>query len=858
MNSSGIKRGLAVSAVSALAIAGVPLLASSASAAPGETLTVVSVGPTLNGGDLGGQVHLKLSATVDEDDIDGTNSDLEVSNPNLNGPASNGNQAVEIVDVTFIANGAPGDSNTTDGLDEAIVDVKVTTSDTGATATYAIYVDDDGGHTAGPPEVPDVDAGEARVQVSQATSGPLAKVEIAPATQNTSQTITSGAYTVTAKDAQGRTTQLNTGDTIAISSSKASVPVSDGSFTDLEMQDGSHTFTATPDNTNASLGTTTFTADPAVAATPAAPNATATLVVGAAANLTDSMVDIVTAADSWNGFGNPVDSDGDNTLTLVRVDQGSIKIDIKGGLGNAGATVTLNLNGNAGPNQITFGGKATSTVSTVLDAQGNGSLTITPDAGTVQENEEISITGSFTEDLVFQRAAADAVVSGSDLYFSALKATTTVTAKIVDQFGNPVTTGFVSAFRDAVAPNAETPPGQIKPVGADGTVSFDFTDTNAAVGDTDTVTFAWVPDQFTPINQAITDTATIRYTATGQGADYNTFLDTVNTGSGTYKPTDVSVIPLTDGEDDSAGEGVDIAITGAEPNQAITLSVDNGALIVNTNTGGDTIPEGVSSIELTTDNTGALPTGYRIIGTKSGVTTLTVNSANRTETAQFTVAAQTDPWTARNLSVSGPAEVESGTTQISYKVVVTDAHGNPVANFPVNQLNVQVTGPAQFQDSDALTNAAGELNLNVRVDSDAEGEVAIKVTGLSSQFGAAANQEFVGAAANSAPGLTVSVNQATASTMVEAAAPEPVDPKLAVSGKGGKTDKVTANAIGKAAGAKATLWVGGVKKKTGTLNASGNFTFSIKDKNGKKATKYVVKISATDLTTADQASAKIK
>ncbi len=85
-----------------------------------------------------------------------------------------------------------------------------------------------------------------------------------------------------------------------------------------------------------------------------------------------------------------------------------------------------------------------------------------------------------------------------------------------------------------------------------------------------------------------------------------------------------------------------------------------------------------------------------------------------------------------------------------------------------------------------------------------------------------------------------------------------VDPKLVVSGSGGKTDKVKADAIGKAAGAKATLWVGGVKKKTGTLNSSGNFTFSIKDKNGNKTTKYVVKIAGTSLTLKDQASKKIK
>ncbi|MBZ5740075.1 beta strand repeat-containing protein [Nocardioides mangrovi] len=86
-----------------------------------------------------------------------------------------------------------------------------------------------------------------------------------------------------------------------------------------------------------------------------------------------------------------------------------------------------------------------------------------------------------------------------------------------------------------------------------------------------------------------------------------------------------------------------------------------------------------------------------------------------------------------------------------------------------------------------------------------------------------------------------------------------VDPKLKVSGSGGKTDKVKANAVSAAAGAKATLWVKGKKVASKTLNASGDTTFKVKDKNGKKLTKYTVKITAVSgKTTADKASKKIK
>src|SRR4051794_31564135 len=70
MNSSGIKRGLAGSAVAALAVTGLPFLASSASAAAGDTLTVLSTGPALNGGNEGAVVVLRAKdGSVDVNDL---------------------------------------------------------------------------------------------------------------------------------------------------------------------------------------------------------------------------------------------------------------------------------------------------------------------------------------------------------------------------------------------------------------------------------------------------------------------------------------------------------------------------------------------------------------------------------------------------------------------------------------------------------------------------------------------------------------------------------------------------------------------------------------------------------------------
>jgi hypothetical protein len=98
--------------------------------------------------------------------------------------------------------------------------------------------------------------------------------------------------------------------------------------------------------------------------------------------------------------------------------------------------------------------------------------------------------------------------------------------------------------------------------------------------------------------------------------------------------------------------------------------------------------------------------------------------------------------------------------------------------------------------------------------------------------------------------------------------PEPVDPKVKVTGKdnGKKADKLKVNALKLAAGAKVTLFkvVDGKNKvvKTGkkalTLNNKGDRTIKIKDKNGKKPTKYVVKIAKTALTTKATAKKKLR
>jgi len=91
-----------------------------------------------------------------------------------------------------------------------------------------------------------------------------------------------------------------------------------------------------------------------------------------------------------------------------------------------------------------------------------------------------------------------------------------------------------------------------------------------------------------------------------------------------------------------------------------------------------------------------------------------------------------------------------------------------------------------------------------------------------------------------------------------------VSPKLKVTGKdnGPKPDRITINALPKAAGAKATVFTT-IKRKqrklvAGVVNDRGDRVFKIKDRNGKKPTKYVVKLGATTLTTAAKDSKRVR
>lgn len=836
MNSSGIKRGLAASAVAALAVAGIPALATSASAAVGDSFTVVSAGPALNGATPGALVTIRFK--------DGTITPAALTAAGATTDAV-GSEDTGSQTIGAITAGAAYNDPTDATYDFIDVRVPVTTPAPGQTATFRLFENDGADNTA-------LEASEARQSVTIKTGGAVAGLAITPNTQTTPAGIPSGNYTLQFLDQGNNPTQLDGGETVDLSASGAAT-VSDGSGTPTEIDDveaasGSATFKATAGTPGAYI----ITAD---VAGPNPAQATATLqVVKAAGNFTDAEIDIVTQADGWDGFGGgPY---GVNSTVPVRVDQGTIRLDIAStDPADAGAVVAFTLTGT----DVTFGGKTEIPVTTTLDANGKGSITITPDAGSIDDtNDFINVFGhGLNLDLAFEDRELDSIDAEADLYVSKLDGSVDITVVALDQFNIPVAGAYVDAQR--AGQNNDATPTAKKVTNAQGEATFTFTDANAINNGVDIVTFRVFENQFDALPSDTDNSTRIRYTTEGTGSEYVLNLDGLNASGVGYDPTSVAVEPLSDADAGAPGanlpkgdEEVNLDIVGGDNGAPVEISVDNGAKILKN--GEQLLSEG-SATE--TDVIGSGNT-FRLVGTKSGLVTVTVKSGGLTHTAQYTVTAGTD---ARNVTVSGPAQSAAGSLA-TFTAVVTDAFGNPVANVPVAALNVQVTGPGALQDTGATTDANGGVALNVRLQDDAEGPVTIKVTGLPTyeQFGAAADELAAGSGANSAVGLPVSSNVATAS--VTAVAPpvddDEVNPKLKVTGKGGATDRIKANAINKAAGAKATLWVKGKKVKSGKLNSAGNITFKVKDKNGNKATKYVVKISGTDLTLGARDSVKVK
>ena len=729
MNSSGIKRGLATTAVSALAVAGIPFIASSASAATGDSITVASVGPIRNGGDLGGKVLLQVKGVANP-------ADLKLIGTNLTSPADTPSQTLEIVSRSaLIADKSANDSNPNDGLDEIVIYLGATTPADGGSFSVAVYEDETG---AGGNDK--VDAAEPRATISGSTAGAPATISVSPTLQTAPVGVTSGNDTVSIKDSSGNATQL--------------------AFTS-----GSATFTASGSHAGLyGIGLTS-------AGTPDVISGSASLDVSGevASGITQGEVDVVTGADTREGF------DATNTAAVsVRPDQSSVTINIKSPA-NAGKVVTLTSTSAAAPNAVTFGGKDSLTSPSVsLNADGVGSVTIPVDASSIQDGDKFSITGSGVSiNVTYAKVAVSKVDGDSTVYLTAYKGTTSATAVVTDQYGNPVSGVFVT-YQVTAGPNAGAESARVQ-TGADGKATFSIVDSKAtAANNTDSLTFKVYAGQFDSTALANDTGSSIKYSADGTGADFLLTVDGQTPGGAAYNPV---IQPLTDtvvggapqsDTADSLDESAELKVNGGTAGAPVTVTADNGGLVLTT---GTTLGAAKSTA------TGTPATTFYIVGTKAGVVNVTVASGGKSKTATVTVktlsesALTTDqaqaPKTARNIAIEGPSAAVAGNV-VEYTVTITDAFGNPVKGFdPANGgVNTLLTGPATIKGNSGKSNAAGEIVYTVELAQDAKNPLMFKVTGTTADFGAAADRLTATSTTDDGKGLSASVSTASVDTTV--------------------------------------------------------------------------------------------
>lgn len=755
MNSSGIKRGLATTAVSALAVSGIPFIASSASAAPGDAISVVSVSPVRNGGTIGVDVQVKLTGT--------TAAELELANTALTagGDGSADTAAQTIGDgvanagditVTPIANGSALDSNKTDGLAEAIVNVRVGTTNAGDNFAFALFGDDDNDDA--------VDGTEARVQVTGITSGAPTALAATPSLQSAPVGVDSADYTVTLRDSAGRTTQLTGTEVIEFDQVSGPVggvatfdPAAGWNATQVGT-DGIFPFSASGDTAGLyRLQAGAFTAA-------GAPNAFASTVVSLDVNGTTAdagtiaagELNLVTGADTRAGFGQLSNN------AQVRPDQNTItfEIDDNGPVSQAGRVVTLTATG-AG---VTFGGQGTQTQTVTLDQDGKGSVTFTADAASVQSGDSITVSGAALANPFVVNYAAPTVGNATvdadaTTYLSSFGGTVNPVFTVRDQYGNPVQGLFVSYELDGGANDTNTQSARVV-TDANGRATFAITDTRATATNrgTDTIIFR-VFDGSLSNNLLATDSGSqIVYSADGQGADFLLTVDGQTPGSAAYNP---SVVPLTDAVADSGAETGTLLVAGGTPGAAATVTVDGGALIL-----GDT-----NTLEdATASKTGLVGDTYQIVGTTEGVVNVTVTSGGKTQTATLTVAAPANnAGTARNIELEGPEGAVAGDV-VEFTATITDAFGNPVTGFDDNNIDARITGSGNEQGTSGDSDVNGEITYLVEITEGASNPVTLRLEASGAQFGAGEDELTDAVNPVAAPGLTASEDVASATVEV--------------------------------------------------------------------------------------------
>jgi hypothetical protein len=409
----------------------------------------------------------------------------------------------------------------------------------------------------------------------------------------------------------------------------------------------------------------------------------------------------ITALDLANGtpFAAPI-STKSAVFTVSALTSGSVAVT------NIPITFTVAYSGNVNVGDV----RPLATVATTVmtDAFGQATFTVTNanpiGGGTVTVTAAgFASAGTKSAVLNWELPAVTTILISPASSKVATKASTVVTATVLDQFGAPVAGEVLQpAVTGANAPAAGTTLPVIT-TNASGQASMTITDTKGVEASTtlgsDTVTF-------TAGNRSTGGgTATYTYVATLPTVTaINAFYDLAETTTATSRVTPVPSTGIYNGTsnlliNDARNLSGVIARSGSVSNElvgfrfnvapatsgvVVTATISNGGYFVSETTG-------LRSTTLTLVTSAAGDVSLTAGATKIGANTVTVTSGSITSTASFWAGnAQID---ARYVKMTGAATGTANGALIPVTVTVTDRYDNPVANIA---LSLTATGAAAF------------------------------------------------------------------------------------------------------------------------------------------------------------------
>ena len=565
------------------------------------------------------------------------------------------------------------------------------------------------------------------VNFSISTVGRVASMTLTPATQSTAVS-GNASLALTLKDAAGNNTQPLAVDTVTMSASggTASAVTATGSGA-ASLYDGvagvsytapgtagSYTVTATPGGTLPAGGVTAQTASVTVSGTISTTaltgiSLTAPANVAAGTNPSAATADIPAGSSTIKVRAVGTASTTVRLAAFASTGSGTIN-GVAAGASLAAATtfvdVALNASG-VGETTLTLGGNLLATGSAVRINQVQANNT-TQVAG-------VQLTATQTAPAV---GAADITLSPGGSIVQALGTTTSVVVSVADQFGEPIPSATVRAFRTSTSGallSAATTNAQ-----GQATVTVSGA-SSLTTGQSEVYVFTATPLAGSPVTA--TETLTVTYTTSGAVTSMSVAVAGGATTPILNTTTSIATVPYIvvpyNGAVDTAASGVYTVATGAGSPAGNYVTFTASPSPANTVT--VSVPDGVKVATSLTNltwsggaRTATVASGQPVyvFATKTGDHDVTFTSGAITTKAKIKVA--TIPAASYNIAVTPADQTLQAAAFGTVRVSVTDVFGNGVPGATgagTGGVTLGVTGEVLFggltNTTNVTTNAAG-------------------------------------------------------------------------------------------------------------------------------------------------------